>query len=93
MKLHQTGSGGCSFFIMDSLKDSCLSTQDTLHLLTRSNLIVIGREVVCCFHLAHVVETIAKSKHALAIDNKNKQNDGSITLLGDKKVERWLKDL
>ena len=60
-----------SIFTMCSLKDSCLSIQDIVRLLaklknkllTPSNLVVIGREVACCSHLANVAETVAKSKY------------------------------
>ena len=92
-----------SFFKMP-LRDSCLSNQDTVHLLaklknkllTPSNLIVIGRKVACPAHLITLLETVPKSQHCLtrkAVDNKDKQNYGSITLLVDAKVESCLNQL
>ena len=87
-----------------SLKDICLANQDTVHLLaklknkllTPSNLIVLGKDVACASHLIHVVDKIPKARHGLtrqAVDNKDKQNYDSITLLLDKNVEMCLNEL
>ena len=93
-----------TFFRMTLLKDTCLANQDTVHLvaklknklLTPSNLIVLGKDVACASHLIHVVDKIPKALHGLtrqAVDNKDKQNYDSITLLLDKNVEICLNEL
>ena len=86
------------------MKTSGLYNQYTVHLLaklmnkllTSSNLIVIGNKVACPSHLKTLINDIPKSDHGLtreAINNKDKQNYASITLLIDEKVEQCLKQL
>ena len=93
-----------TFYKMNSLKASCLMNQDTVHLLaklknkllTPSNLVVLGTEVACPFHLIQLIQEIPKARYGLtkkAVDNKDKQNYSSIAMLVDEKVETCLNEL
>ena len=83
------------FFLMPKIPEGNFHCQDTIHLLAKlrtrllghSNLIIFGAENVAVQHLQHVLDTMSKERHNLTqrtIDNKDKQNYGSIaTLVSD----------
>ncbi len=93
-----------SFFVMPKLMKDNLNAQDTIHLLaklrtkllTPSNIVSIGAEHACRGHLIEVLKRFPKARHGLtqqAIDNKEKQNYGSVTLLVKPCDEDCLKEI
>ena len=84
-----------TFYLMPEIKERGLCSQDTVHLLAKlrtrllgpSNIIVLGVESPCRSHIQYVYNNIPKERHGFTqqvIDNKDKQNYGSIaTLVGD----------
>ena len=91
-----------TFFSIPELKGTGLCAQDTVHVLAKlrtrllgpSNLIVLGNKNATRSHLQYVYKNISKEKHMITqkvIDNKDKQNYGSIAILVSEDVENCLK--
>ena len=92
------------FFRMRALEKSSLLNQDTVHLLaklrnkllTPSNLIALGDFAACPSHFDTLLCNVEKARHGLtrrAVDNKDKQNYQTLTLLLHQNVEPCLHEL
>ena len=92
------------FFRMRALEKSSLLNQDTVHLLaklrntllTPSNLIALGDFAACPSHFDTLLCKVEKARHGLtrrAVDNKDKQNYQTLTLLLHQNVESCLHEL
>ena len=93
-----------TFFLMPCIPEGVMYSQDCVHLLAKlrtrllgpSNLIIIGSENASQSHLQYVYDTIDKEKHGLTqqcIDNKDKQNYGSIAILVSDEVQVCLQEV
>ncbi len=93
-----------TFFWMPKLLDQSLACQDTVHLLaklrtrllTPSNLIVFGSKTACRGPLDQILSSFPKEDHGLThqiLQNKDKQNYGSVEILLSEEVDSCLQRL